>query len=177
MKKVSKNAKKEKVLREVEILGAEQYAGMPLDGRVEAIQALIPLGLMFVAKELQREVEELAGARYTRERGGKEWVRYGSNPGSVRLAGQRIAVKVPRVRSLASHEEVSLESYRAFKQEPGEVDERLLRKVLYGLSCRNYESAAEAVPGAIGLSSSSVSRQFISTPPCCIASRIDSSVW
>ncbi len=164
MKKISKKAKKYKkgkVLGAVEILGAEQYEGLPLDGRVEAIQALIPLGLMFVAQELQREVEELAGARYTRERGGKEWVRYGSNPGSVRLAGQRVAVKVPRVRSLASQEEVSLKSYQAFKQEPGEVDERLLRKVLYGISCRNYESVAEAVPGAIGLSSSTVSRQFI----------------
>jgi hypothetical protein len=31
---------------------------------------------------------------------------------------------------------------------------------LYGISCRNYETAAAAVPGAIGLSSSSVSRTF-----------------
>ena len=43
----------------------------------------------------------------------------------------------------------------------GEVDELLLRRVLYGISCRNYESAAELVPGAIGLSSSSVSRGFV----------------
>ena len=54
-----------------------------------------------------------------------------------------------------------LESYQAFQGQSGEVDERLLRRVLYGLSCRNYEAAAEAVPGAIGLSASSVSRQFI----------------
>jgi transposase-like protein len=33
--------------------------------------------------------------------------------------------------------------------------------VLYGISCRNYEAAAEAIPGAIGLSSSSVSRSFV----------------
>lgn len=37
----------------------------------------------------------------------------------------------------------------------------LLRRVLYGISCRNYEAAAEAIPGAIGLSSSSVSRAFV----------------
>ena len=30
-----------------------------------------------------------------------------------------------------------------------------------GISCRNYESAAEAIPGAIGLSSSTVSRGFV----------------
>ena len=38
----------------------------------------------------------------------------------------------------------------------------LLRRVLYGISCRNYEMAAESIPGAIGLSSSSVSRAFVS---------------
>ena len=37
------------------------------------------------------------------------------------------------------------------------MNELLLRRVLYGISCRNYESAAEAIPGAIGLSSSTVS--------------------
>ena len=33
--------------------------------------------------------------------------------------------------------------------------------MLYGISCRNDEAAAESVPGAIGLSSSTVSRNFI----------------
>ena len=37
----------------------------------------------------------------------------------------------------------------------------MLKPVLYGISCRNYEAAAESVPGAIGLSSSTVSRSFI----------------
>ena len=43
----------------------------------------------------------------------------------------------------------------------GDVDDLLLRRVLYGISCRNYEAAAEVIPGAIGLSSSTVSRGFI----------------
>ena len=43
----------------------------------------------------------------------------------------------------------------------GEVNDELLRRVLYGISCRNYEAAARAIPGAIGLSSSSVSRAFV----------------
>ena len=40
------------------------------------------------------------------------------------------------------------------------MDEVLLKRVLYGISCRNDEAAAAAVPGAIGLSSSTVSRTF-----------------
>ena len=43
---------------------------------------------------------------------------------------------------------------------PGEMDEGLFRKVLLGISCRDYEAAVEAVPGAIGLSKSTVSREF-----------------
>ena len=41
------------------------------------------------------------------------------------------------------------------------MDDLLLKRVLYGISCRNYETAAGAVPGAIGLLGSSVSRTFI----------------
>ena len=33
--------------------------------------------------------------------------------------------------------------------------------MLYGISCRNYEAAAEAIPGAIRLSGSTVSRTFV----------------
>ena len=43
--KQGRKAKKQKVLREVEILSPEQYEQMALDARVETIQALIPLGL------------------------------------------------------------------------------------------------------------------------------------
>lgn len=40
-------------------------------------------------------------------------------------------------------------------------DVGLFRKIRGGLSCREYESAAEAVPEAFGLARSSVSRRFI----------------
>ena len=42
-----------------------------------------------------------------------------------------------------------------------QVNDLLLRRVLYGISCRNYEAAAEAIPAAIGLTGSTVSRGFI----------------
>ena len=50
---------------------------------------------------------------------------------------------------------------RGHLQGSGQLDELLLKRVLYGISCRNYEAAAQAVPGAIGLSSSTVSRTFV----------------
>ena len=85
--------------------------------------------------------------------------RHGTNPGTVGLAGQRVPIEVPRVRSV-SGSEIALRSYGALHGDRA-VNDLLLKRVLYGISCRNYEAAAESIPGAIGLSSSTVSRGFI----------------
>ena len=75
------------------------------------------------------------------------------------LARQRVPIRVPRMRSVAGSE-IPLRSYEAWRGD-GEVNDLLLTRVLYGISCRNYEAAAETIPGAIGLSGSTVSRGFI----------------
>jgi transposase-like protein len=149
--------KRKQCLGEVEVVAREEYAGLDIDAKVELIRGLIPLGLMHVCELLDDEVVALAGPRYTRD-DGRVAVRYGTNPGTVRLAGQRIAVRVPRVRTAQG--EIPLRSYQALHG-AGEMNDQLLRRVLYGISCRNYSLAAEAIPGALGLSSSSVSRSFI----------------
>lgn len=43
----------------------------------------------------------------------------------------------------------------------GQTDETLFRRVFCGISCRDYESAAQAIPGALGLSPSTISRHFV----------------
>jgi len=151
----------------VETISVEEYQDLEVNAKVEVIQALIPLGLMRVSEMLEAEVETLAGKRYSREGGDPNLARHGSNPSSVKLAGQRHPIQVPRVRNLQTKCEVPLESLQAMKGS-GEVNEILLRRVLFGVSCRNYEAAAEAVPGAIGLSSSTVSRQFVEASAKCL---------
>ena len=79
--------------------------------------------------------------------------------GTMGLAGQRVPIRVPRIRSVA-RSEITLRSSDALHGD-GEVNDLLLTRVLYGISCRNYEAAAEAIPGVIGLSGSTVSRAFI----------------
>jgi putative transposase len=150
--------KKSRRLGEVEVIDRSEYEEMDLDTRVELILGLIPLGLMHVREVLEKEVKQLAGEKHLRKSSEEPGRRHGTNPGSVRIAGQRMAVRIPRVRG--NRGEIPLRSYQALHR-GGEVDEVLLRRVLYGISCRNYERAAEAVPGAIGLSSSSVSRSFV----------------
>lgn len=131
-----------------------------LSARVALIQALIPIGLEAVAEELEREVERLAGPRHNRNGGLPGHYRWGGQRGSVYLADQKVRTRIPRVRNLLKKEEVTLESYRQM-QKPRKGDEELMKKVLCGLSCRKYEECAGAVPGALGLSGSSISSRFM----------------
>jgi transposase-like protein len=151
---------KKRVLKPGPVLTREEYEGEPVSVRLEMIRALIPLGLMHLEEELQGEVTAWAGARYSREGGVPGLARYGSNPGSVRVGGQRVGMRIPRVRDVWADREVPLRTLEGLRGK-GEVNEGLFKKVLYGLSCRRYEEAAEAIPGAIGLSASTVSRAFI----------------
>ncbi len=156
MRSIANRQGKRKRLGETTDWSAIDFHTQPMHTKVEIIRALIPLGLMAVQEMLEAEVCALAGARYSR---GGEAYRHGTNPGSVKLQGQRHRVRVPRVRDRRA-QEVPLESWVALR-DTREPDEVLLRRVLYGLSCRNYALAAEALPGAIGLSSGSVSRAFV----------------
>ena len=126
---------------------------------MELIRSLVPLGLIHVVELLDEEVTALAGERYARKDVSIGGRRHGSNPGTVGLAGQRVAIRVPRIRHVAGSE-LPLRSYEALHGDRA-VNDVLLKRVLDGISCRNYEAAAEAIPGAIGLSGSTVSRGVI----------------
>ena len=139
---------------------AETATRPVVNGRLEPIRALIPLGLAAVAKALEAEVTELAGPRYARQDGHPTQVRWGHQPGSGYLADQKLPIAVPRVRDRSRGVELPLTSYAAL-QTPRALDEGLFRRVLGGLACREYEACAEAVPAAFGLSRSTVSRRFI----------------
>ena len=132
----------------------------PVDTLVELIQALIPLGLMAVGDCLKADVARLAGARYRRGDGLAGHVRWGRQGGSVYLADQKLPIQVSRVRNRLTGQEAPLETYTRL-QRPRGADAGLFRRVLKGLSCRDYEGCAEAVPEAFGLSPSTVSRRFI----------------
>ena len=158
LRSVKEGKRKTKVLGEADAVSYEQFAEMQLDSKAELIRALIPLGLMHVQELLDMEVTALAGERYARKDQDQKVYRHGNNPGSVRIDGQRHPVVVPRLRNKMG--EVDLPSWNALGG-TGTIDDQLFKRVLYGISCRNYEEAAGAIPGAIGLSSSTVSRNFI----------------
>jgi transposase-like protein len=148
----------------VKPLGRGAVAGPPPiepgEAKVALIQELIPLGLQAVAESLDAEVTLLAGPRYSRTGGAPGHVRWSREQGSVYLLDQKLPITYQRVRDRVANAEVPLPAYQAL-QTPRAADAGLFRRILLGLSCRNYAACAEAVPAAFGLSASTVSRRFI----------------
>lgn len=155
MAKVIRN--KKRINEKTEMAINELERDMKSESRWAAIQALIPLGLMAVEAELQREITELVGERYSRGGSNKRW---GENPGSVYLGDQKAHLPVPRVRNTETNSEVQLKSYERL-QSPHMVDDMALHRVIHGMSQRNYEKAAVHVPETFGIKKTSVCRRFI----------------
>ena len=138
MSRVLRSVRKRKkghTLGAVDVIDREEYAELEVDAKVELIRSLVPLGLMHIEELLDEEVTALAGERYARKAPSVGGRRHGSNPGTVGLAGQRVPIRVPRIRHV-TESEIPLRSYEALHGDRA-VNDLLLRRVLYGISCRN----------------------------------------
>ena len=96
--------KKGRTLGAVDVIDREEYAELEVDAKVELIRSLVPLGLMHIEELLDEEVTALAGERYARKAPSVGGRRHGSNPGTVGLAGQRVPIRVPRIRHVTESE-------------------------------------------------------------------------
>jgi putative transposase len=127
-----------------------------IDVKVSLIQELIPIGLKHVNKLLQDEVKQLAGLKGKHNKVNTRW---GGQWGSVYLGGQKIPVRIPRVRNKILDEEVPLENYHKLQQ-PHHSDEQIFKKLLNGISTHKYQESAQLVPEVFGLSASNMSKRF-----------------
>jgi transposase-like protein len=122
----------------------------------------LQLGLFVIEQFMQAEVEELTGPKYSREKqGGID--RWGFQAGSVVLGSQKTAISKPRVRKKledGSSEEVQLEMYSAFNN-PETLSKSVLKRMLSGVSSRNFAQTVEQVSDSAGLSKSTFSRKAI----------------
>jgi transposase-like protein len=122
----------------------------------------LQLGLIVIEQFMQAEVEQLIGPRYSRERDG-EICRWGSQDGSVVLGAQKTPISKPRARKQledGSSEEVKLASYAAFNN-PNTLSKSVLKRMLSGVSGRNFAQTVEQVSDSSGLSKSTFSRKAI----------------
>jgi transposase-like protein len=141
----------------------------------EALQAMlseelhsfaIDLGLLVAGRFLEAEVTRLCGERYQRQPD-RQHTRYGHQPGFVTLAGQKAKIQRPRVRQAGGGAEVDLPLYQAL-QSPEAMPEAALKRLVRGVSTRNYEEVVDLARDAFGVKKSSVSRAFVKATAAAI---------
>lgn len=140
------------VLPMVELIESSQLA-------VE--QLLEELGRATLQAVLQISAAGVAGASHQGRAGG-EIVRHGSQRGIVPLSTRKVRVERPRLRKRGggAGAEVEVPAYAAMQQDRalgGKVLDTLMRCV----STRNYQKVLPEACEAVGVSKSSVSREFV----------------
>jgi transposase-like protein len=143
------------------VFGEGVVSGFDLDQLVEQLglelQALsTSAGVLIMSGIMEQERDQLAGRRYDRTTGVDRW---GKQKGYVIVGGQKAPVDRPRLRD-KDGKEVSLTSYERF-QDAGQRTQAVFRRLVSGLSCRNYPQAIEAVQDGYGISKSVVNREMV----------------
>lgn len=131
---------------ELERMIREGLHGLALEIGVEVAVAL-----------LGDEVERHCGPRRKRN-GQREGYRHGAQRGWIAVGGAKASIVRPRVRSVDGRE-IDLALYRAM-QKPSR-DEGVMRRVVRGVSCRDYRAVVDAIRNSYGIGRSSVSRSFV----------------
>jgi transposase-like protein len=129
----------------------------PVKMQHELFQNFVELAKMHYNQLVEEELKEKAGKKYER---GKRYNRWGSNPGSIRIGEEKVPVEVPRVYDKEEERTEEAENYSRLHniEKPSE---ELMRKIILGLSQKDYEQVTRTVLESFGMSQSSVSRSFI----------------
>jgi len=121
-------------------------------------QVGVALGLELAGLMMQDEVEQLCGQRYEHQPE-REATRHGRQRGVVSIAGQKMAIDRPRVRSTSESRELPLQVYEVARRADA-MPAAVLARMVRGVSCRDYEGVIESVTEGFGVKRSSVSRAF-----------------
>jgi transposase-like protein len=139
---------------------------LPLDreGLLELMQdslegLALELGLPVASSLLDGEVARLCGPRCQRQPN-RSHTRYVHQRGVATLAGQKVAIERPRVRPTDGRGEVPLETY-ARLQSPDAMPRAVRRRMVRGVSTRDYAQVVDLARDGFGVAKSSVSRDFV----------------
>ncbi len=134
---------------------------LDLELKLELLQNQLKLSQLLVESILETEVCELSGRRYSHDKPNEgRYSRWGTNDGSVRIGEEKVKIKIPRVIDIEEGKNVSLNNYKLLKKLPA-PSEKLMEKVILGISQKDYERVSKDCIESFGLSQSNVSRKFI----------------
>jgi putative transposase len=124
----------------------------------EGLQGLaLEIGVEVAMALLADEVDGHCGPLRKRdaERGA---YRHGTQRGWIAIGGTKTAIERPRVRGIDGKER-ALKLYQSMQQSTRR--DGVMRRLVRGVSCRNYRAVIDAIRKSYGVSASSVSRCFV----------------
>jgi putative transposase len=160
---VRKASRKERQKRQAEktgevqlVLDREELVAMMQDSLTDFATEM---GLKVASLLLEDEVNQRCGWRYQRAPE-RTVTRYGHQRGVAVIAGQKLPIPRPRMRYTRHCGEADLETY-AQLQSPDAMPEAVLKRLVRGVSCRDYEGVVDLAREGFGVQKSSVSRSFV----------------
>lgn len=122
------------------------------------ISMMLPPAVKAFFTDLERELSLLCGGRY--QHSDHPMTRWGNQPGSIILGGQRVAVHRPRVRNRTTNEEVIPVTYARY-QDPEHFDRGVFQEGIKRVSQKDYAKGLPKIAASFGVSKASVSRSWI----------------
>jgi transposase-like protein len=119
----------------------------------------VEMGLKVAQCLLADEVAQRCGKRHERV-ADRSATRFGQQRGFITIAGQKVSIDKPRVRSTDGRGEVELERYQLL-QSPAALPQAALDHLVNGVSTRRYEQVVQLARAGFGVKKSSVSRGFV----------------
>lgn len=158
--KVAKSGKPQKrkvVKKKGGLAGRFEGVDGPIDSQHLLISMLLPSAVQAFLREVESEVNTLCGDRYKH---GKAIQRWGSQPGSIILGNQHVAIERSRVRNKTTGKEVKIEAYEQF-QDPSLFEQEVFSEGLKKVSQRDYEKGLKKISSSFGFKKSNISKKWI----------------
>jgi putative transposase len=155
--------KQRKPLKRVSAMQVRENQIEGLDGQMihsehALISMLLPPALKAFFSDLEDELENLCGEHYLHT--DHPMTRWGNQPGSIILGGQKVAIQRPRVRDRATNEEVIPRTYARF-QDPEHFNRQVFQEGIKRVSQKDYAKGLPKIASSFGMSKASVSRSWI----------------
>lgn len=137
------------------------FYDQPVDLKFEFLLNYLEMTRLMTNQIMEDIVREKTGERYEHAiNGEKKYYRHGFNPGSIKMNDQRLPIEIPRIREVSSGNCISLPELEKLKT-IAEPSDDFLKKIIHGISTRDYKKVTHHLAESFGLSSSQVSREFI----------------
>jgi len=166
MKKEYQIVDKNQTRQFAQILADNSQLLLPMVELIESAQLGIhnlieTLGRATIEAVLQISASGVAGESHQGKAGG-EILRHGRQSGVVPLTDRKVQVSRPRLRRRGggAEAEVAIPAYEAMQSDTS-LSEQVLKVMMRGVSTRNYKEILPDACECVGVSRSSVSREFV----------------